>query len=173
MKKSKIVVYMILESIKLSYILLKHLSHIYIYFKVRSNFLKNTYFPLLSLIFYYLKFFIFLGKQQLREKLKYKTREHERLQNKGNFHLFIIVIFNNMRIRVLIKMYWRKSNDLNFSRVPDCSSSDEDTCIWTLENKSSFSVRSFYKFLIDGGTQTPLYLNYWKVDWPNKITLFY
>ncbi|XP_039140503.1 uncharacterized protein LOC120277716 [Dioscorea cayenensis subsp. rotundata] len=56
--------------------------------------------------------------------------------------------------------------------IPECSSSQEDLYIWTLERNCSFSVRSFYKFLVDGGLRTPLYPSFWKVDCPSKVTLF-
>lgn len=57
--------------------------------------------------------------------------------------------------------------------LPDCSSTQDDVFTWTLESKRSFSFRFFYKFLMDGGLQSPLYPNFWKVDCPSKITLFY
>ncbi|XP_039113778.1 uncharacterized protein LOC120249347 [Dioscorea cayenensis subsp. rotundata] len=56
--------------------------------------------------------------------------------------------------------------------IPNCSSSEEDTNIWTLDRNHTFSVRSFYKFLVDGGLRTPLYPSFWKVECPSKVTLF-
>lgn len=56
--------------------------------------------------------------------------------------------------------------------LPDCSSPLEDESAWTLEKNCSFSVRSFYNFLVDGGMRSPLSSSFWKVDCPSKVTLF-
>ncbi|XP_039120377.1 uncharacterized protein LOC120256778 [Dioscorea cayenensis subsp. rotundata] len=40
-----------------------------------------------------------------------------------------------------------------------------------LEKCGTFTVKSFYKFLIDGGTRSPLYPLFWKIRCPSKITL--
>lgn len=41
--------------------------------------------------------------------------------------------------------------------IPDCSSDQTDLINWSLEKKGIFSVKSFYKFLIDGGVHNSLY----------------
>lgn len=56
--------------------------------------------------------------------------------------------------------------------IPDCSRDQEDLFIWTLEKSGSFSIKSFYKFLIGGGIHYPLYSHFWKSKCPSKITLF-
>lgn len=37
----------------------------------------------------------------------------------------------------------------------------------------SFTVKYFYKFLIDGGMRSPLYTKFWKIWCPIKISLFW
>lgn len=56
--------------------------------------------------------------------------------------------------------------------IPDCSSSQEEFYSWPLEKNGIFSVKFFYKFLINGGIRCPLYSHFWKLRCPSKITLF-
>lgn len=59
------------------------------------------------------------------------------------------------------------------SSIPDCSSSQENLRIWKLgKKKEPFSICSFYKFLIDSGIRSVLHPQYWKIESPNKISLF-
>lgn len=52
--------------------------------------------------------------------------------------------------------------------LPDCYTNQED-----LNKKNgTFSVKPFYKMLIDGGTQSSLYPQFWKIHCPRKIMLF-
>ncbi|XP_039141256.1 uncharacterized protein LOC120278572 [Dioscorea cayenensis subsp. rotundata] len=55
---------------------------------------------------------------------------------------------------------------------PECSHNQDDILSWALEKSGNFSVKSFYKFLIDGGLRSPLYSNFWKIRCPSKVTLF-
>ncbi|XP_039138867.1 uncharacterized protein LOC120276209 [Dioscorea cayenensis subsp. rotundata] len=48
----------------------------------------------------------------------------------------------------------------------------DDSPNWVLEKNGKFTVKSFYKFLIDSGLYSPLYSHFWKTRSPSKITLF-
>ncbi|XP_039115891.1 uncharacterized protein LOC120251437 [Dioscorea cayenensis subsp. rotundata] len=56
--------------------------------------------------------------------------------------------------------------------IPDCSQTQDDVHTWTLDKSGTITIKSFYKFLIDGGTRSSLYLLSWKNHCPSKITLF-
>lgn len=56
--------------------------------------------------------------------------------------------------------------------IPDCSDDQEDFYTWSLEKNGTFTVKSFYNFLIDGGLCSQLCSQFWKTQSPNKITLF-
>lgn len=49
---------------------------------------------------------------------------------------------------------------------------DRDKKLWLLSLKGSFSVKSFYTFLIDGGLLCPMSGWFWHSQCPWKIKLF-
>lgn len=72
------------------------------------------------------------------------------------------VLFHNAKIEDLTPL-------LNI--IPDCFNDQEHFNTRSLEKSGTFSVKSFYNFLIDGGMHSPLYSHFWKIHYPSKITL--
>lgn len=67
---------------------------------------------------------------------------------------------------------WSSESSSFFISIPDCISNQEDLYIQKLEVNANFSVRSFYKFLIDGGLRSGLSSMFWHYVCPFKISMF-
>lgn len=81
-----------------------------------------------------------------------------------------LILFSGLINGTLGKL-WKILSSL-LGAIPDYSSDQEDFYTWTLEKCGSFSAKSFYKFLIDGGMRSPLYSQFWKTRCLSKISLF-
>ncbi|XP_039123641.1 uncharacterized protein LOC120260266 [Dioscorea cayenensis subsp. rotundata] len=58
------------------------------------------------------------------------------------------------------------------SRIQGLDGSGGDRKWWRLTGNGTFSVKSFYSFLIDGGLRCPVARFFWRNSCPKKITLF-
>lgn len=55
--------------------------------------------------------------------------------------------------------------------LPDCSHDQEDFFTWTLDKSVIFTIKSYYNFLIDDRSRSPLQSQFWKIRCPSKISL--
>lgn len=56
-------------------------------------------------------------------------------------------------------------------RVRESNGGGEDLKSWKLSSSGSFSVKSFYNFLVDGGLRCPVVGFFWRGTCPKKINL--